>query len=214
MIRVRGRRYGMRKRDVRLQMFDAMRQPVMLIGRSYDVVDANSAACAMVNRTLENVVGRRCYKLSHDLDAPCSESLDLTCPVMTAFEIRQRVTAIHKHVHAGKVKFEEITATPLADRRGRVEYVLKELRDVTELVYAKEISEHLKQEIRTLRGIIPICASCKRVRNGDGYWQQVEAYVSEHTGVDFTHGYCPECAERLKKEIHAFKPRNGKAEKV
>jgi len=51
-------------------------------------------------------------------------------------------------------------------------------------------------EIKTLRGIIPICSYCKRVRKDDGYWQQVEAYVSDHTGAHFSHGICPHCRDR------------------
>jgi integral membrane sensor domain MASE1 len=50
------------------------------------------------------------------------------------------------------------------------------------------------EEIKTLRGLIPICAWCHKVRTDDGAWQRVEAYISEHTDADFTHGICPECA--------------------
>jgi len=49
------------------------------------------------------------------------------------------------------------------------------------------------EEVRTLRGIIPICSSCKKIRDDQGSWQQVEAYVSQHTGAAFTHGICPPC---------------------
>ena len=48
-------------------------------------------------------------------------------------------------------------------------------------------------EIQTLRGILPICSFCKKIRNDKGYWQQVELYFKEHTLVDFSHGVCPDC---------------------
>jgi hypothetical protein len=51
-------------------------------------------------------------------------------------------------------------------------------------------------EVKTLRGILPICSSCKRIREGDGRWQPVESYVREHSAAEFTHGLCPECAQR------------------
>ncbi|MCC6158681.1 MAG: hypothetical protein IT350_11570 [Deltaproteobacteria bacterium] len=57
------------------------------------------------------------------------------------------------------------------------------LEDVTELV--------------KLRGIIPICASCKKVRNDEDYWENVEAYVAAHSDASFSHGFCPECVEHL-----------------
>ncbi|MCA9434792.1 MAG: hypothetical protein KC978_03350 [Candidatus Omnitrophica bacterium] len=56
-------------------------------------------------------------------------------------------------------------------------------------------------EIKTLRGIIPICASCKKIRDDEGFWSQVEVYVSDHTDADFTHGICPECFEREMREL-------------
>ena len=55
-------------------------------------------------------------------------------------------------------------------------------------------------EIRQLRGIIPICASCKRVRDDDGYWHQVEAYISEHSDALFSHGICPDCMRKFYPE--------------
>ena len=50
-------------------------------------------------------------------------------------------------------------------------------------------------EVKTLHGILPICASCKRIRDETGAWEQVESYVREHTNVEFTHGLCPDCAK-------------------
>ncbi|HEX7669479.1 MAG TPA: hypothetical protein VF395_07850, partial [Polyangiaceae bacterium] len=50
-------------------------------------------------------------------------------------------------------------------------------------------------EIRTLRGIVPICACCHKIRDEDGAWHRVEAYVTRHTHAQFSHGYCPACAE-------------------
>ena len=56
-------------------------------------------------------------------------------------------------------------------------------------------------KIRTLRGLIPICASCKKIRDDDGYWHQVEAYVGDHSEAEFSHGICPECAEKLYSDV-------------
>jgi hypothetical protein len=52
-------------------------------------------------------------------------------------------------------------------------------------------------EVNTLRGIIPICSSCKKIRDDEGFWQQVEVYVRNHSEADFTHGICPECLVKL-----------------
>jgi DNA-binding response OmpR family regulator len=52
-------------------------------------------------------------------------------------------------------------------------------------------------QIKTLSGIVPICASCKKIRDDEGYWNQVEAYISAHSSATFSHGICPECAKIL-----------------
>lgn len=63
-----------------------------------------------------------------------------------------------------------------------------------------ELQEAL-DNVRTLSGFIPICASCKKIRNDDGYWQQVESYLAHHTGVSFSHGICPECLAQARAEF-------------
>ena len=55
--------------------------------------------------------------------------------------------------------------------------------------------------VKTLQGLLPICAWCKRVRDDEGYWDQVEAYFHKYTGVDFTHGICPECLEKARPKV-------------
>ncbi len=52
------------------------------------------------------------------------------------------------------------------------------------------------EKIQTLGGLIPICAWCKKIRDDKGYWESVEAYIGKHTKAEFTHGMCPECAEK------------------
>lgn len=57
-------------------------------------------------------------------------------------------------------------------------------------------------ELKLLRGIIPICSSCKQIRDGKGYWSQVESYIQRHSEANFSHGLCPTCVETLYPEIN------------
>ncbi len=59
-------------------------------------------------------------------------------------------------------------------------------------------------EIKTLRGFIPICASCKKIRDDEGYWDQLEAYLGKHTDAVFSHGLCPDCVEKFRAELLAL----------
>jgi hypothetical protein len=64
--------------------------------------------------------------------------------------------------------------------------------------------------IKTLSGMLPICASCKKIRDDKGYWTQIEAYVSEHSEAEFSHGICPDCAKKLYPEYSLERPQNRK----
>ncbi len=58
-----------------------------------------------------------------------------------------------------------------------------------------------KQEIVDLKGFLPICANCKKIRDDQGYWQQVERYLAEHTGAEMTHSICPDCLQKLYPDL-------------
>lgn len=57
------------------------------------------------------------------------------------------------------------------------------------------------EEVKTLQGIIPICSSCKKIRDDQGIWNQIEAYISTHSEAEFSHGICPECVKKLYPDI-------------
>jgi PAS domain-containing protein len=80
--------------------------------------------------------------------------------------------------------------------------------DITDRKRAEEQREQLVREltealaqVKQLRGMLPICASCKKIRDDAGYWSQIETYIRKHAGVEFSHGICPECAQRLYPEL-------------
>ena len=78
-------------------------------------------------------------------------------------------------------------------------------RRVVELQMALAERVHCLEEalahVKQLHGLLPICAYCKKVRDDQNYWHQVETYVSRHADVRFSHGVCPDCLERIKKDL-------------
>jgi len=66
----------------------------------------------------------------------------------------------------------------------------------------RELEEALSK-VRTLSGLLPICSSCKNIRDDQGYWTQMEAYISEHSEAEFSHSMCPPCAQRLYPDVYA-----------
>jgi len=77
-----------------------------------------------------------------------------------------------------------------------------------ELSIKIEELEKAMAEIKTLRGIIPICASCKKIRDDKGYWREVSNYISIHTEAEFSHGICPDCMKKLYGNIDIIIPKN------
>lgn len=60
-----------------------------------------------------------------------------------------------------------------------------------------EALENALRRVKKLQGLLPICSYCKRIRNDENYWQQVEAYITDHSEAQFTHGVCPQCYESI-----------------
>ncbi|MCG2752321.1 MAG: hypothetical protein L6301_10780 [Desulfobacteraceae bacterium] len=77
--------------------------------------------------------------------------------------------------------------------------ILKEMGDTIE-----NLNEALTK-VKLLGGLLPICASCKKIRDDKGYWNQIESYIKDHSEAEFSHGICPECAEKLYPEFSPYK---------
>jgi PAS domain S-box-containing protein len=109
----------------------------------------------------------------------------------------------------------EATVSLLRGPRGTAAGCLVFLHDVSTRRQAEQEKETLIREltaalkdVKTLQGLLPICASCRKVRNDRGYWENIESYISEHSRTQFTHGLCEECAARLYPELQEREPRS------
>jgi two-component system, cell cycle sensor histidine kinase and response regulator CckA len=112
----------------------------------------------------------------------------------------------------GRLVPVSVTISPMKNTEGKISGASVIARDITSRKREEQERINLIQELtdalkraKTLAGLLPICASCKRIRDDSGYWQQVEAYIAEHTDAVFTHGICPECfkiahADRVEVE--------------
>jgi PAS domain S-box-containing protein len=92
----------------------------------------------------------------------------------------------------------------IRDEKGQIKGIRCIIQYITQRKNAEAEREKLIQElqealakVKTLRGLIPICASCKKIRDDQGYWKQIESYVRDHSEAEFSHGICPECMKKL-----------------
>lgn len=152
-------------------------------------------------------------------DAPRVVILDWMMPDMDGLEVLRRVRALPTdrppYILMLTTKTEK-AAVITGLGAGANDYLTKPF-DVGELQARVEVGRRMVEmgdalaakieelrramaEIKTLRGIVPICASCKRIRDDQGYWRQVEVYVRDHTEAQFSHGICPKCMTHLYPE--------------
>lgn len=146
--------------------------------------------------------------------------LDIMMQGMDGFEVCRR---LKKNPETSNIPVIFLTAMTETDdivkgfELGAVDYVTKPFKTAEMLSRVrthlklkraldaeKELAASLKEalaQVKQLSGIIPICSNCKNIRSDDGYWQQVEQYIREHSTVMFSHGICPDCVKKLYPEM-------------
>jgi len=161
------------------------------------ILDANPAACQMFQRTREEIIvaGR----------AGLIDISDPRLPVLLAQ--RQTTGKAHGELNGrrrdGTLFLSNYLSVVFRDSDGHDRTCLI-IRDISDRKTAESERERLILElqealakVKTLTGLLPICASCKKICNREGQWQLLELYIRAHTHADFTQGICPECRVRL-----------------
>ena len=179
------------------RIFHCLQEPVLIINSSYEICEVNQTFCHAYGVTREEALRRHCYEVTHRYPVPCCE-LGTECPLNAAFESLEPCRLIHKHVlPGGTVKWEEVLATPICGQSSRAQYVIEELRDVTDLLRTRQVIEDMKNEMKILKGILPMCSHCHKVRDSDGNWHSVDTYIRRNTEAGVSHSVCPECMAAL-----------------
>lgn len=159
--------------------------------------------------------GREAWDVLHQPHAPRLAIIDWQMPGLNGLELcrRLREDDLTKSVYLVLLTGEGGTANRVVGLRGGADDYLTKPFDVDELAARlavggriAELQERLAQRVRELeqtlaqvqrlRGLIPMCAWCKKVRTDRDYWQQVEEYIGEHSEARFSHGICPDCLAR------------------
>ena len=168
------------------------------------------------HEVLETANGADAWDALQQPDAPQLVILDWTMPEMDGPEVvcrvRARQTDRPPHIILLTARGEkadiiagldagasDYLAKPFdpGELRARVEAGRRMVEMQDALASKAEALRQALDQIKTLSGIVPICANCKKIRDDRGYWNQVEVYVRDHTEAKFSHGICPECREKL-----------------
>lgn len=150
-----------------------------------------------------------------DIEMPDMDGIEATeiiferCPtpvvVLTAYEtpeLVERAGAAGVGAYLLKPPRERELERAISIAMARFADMVELRRINVELQARNEALEEALAQVKTLSGLLPICSSCKKIRNDDGYWQQIEIYIRDHSQAEFSHSLCPDCAKKLYPEMY------------
>jgi PAS domain S-box-containing protein len=138
-----------------------------------------------------------------------SKEIESLADVAAIIDLTTRATAEFAVVRKDGTRFYvEVSSSNVTNDQGNVVGAMASFVDITRRKQTEMEREDLIRKletalvkIKTLRGLVPICASCKKIRDDQGFWHQVEIYVRDHTEANFSHSICPACAKELYPEL-------------
>ncbi|CAB1084727.1 hypothetical protein D1AOALGA4SA_12237 [Olavius algarvensis Delta 1 endosymbiont] len=167
----------------------------------------NNAFAKGVGKTSQEIIGRKIWDVFEKEEA--DKRFAVVKKVFTegvTVEIEVRVP-----LPSGDAYYLT-TAKPIFNDDDTVETVICTSKNITKRKIAEiELkNEHEKllnaiEEIKTLSGLLPICSSCKKIRDDQGYWTRIESYIEQHSDAEFSHGICPKCAKKLYPDLDIYK---------
>ena len=168
----------------------------------------NPEAEHLIGWTMEELNEKGPHNLIH-FQRPDGTPLALSeCKMRDVIKTKRRyISADEVFVRKDGTVFPISVITAPVIENGNIRASVTAFRDITEQKQAEKEREKLISDlqealatIKTLQGILPICALCKKVRDDKGNWKQIESYISEHSEAEFSHGYCPECGKKALEE--------------
>lgn len=181
----------------RHSLIEHMKDGVLVVDTRERVMDVNPAAQKLMGQELTTSLGQSITRWLPNWPEILASSGQQD-------KIEQKV-----QVADDLIRCLDIQVIRLSNRQGQARGNLIILRDITNHKQLEEEREDLVNtlkealaQVKTLRGLLPICAHCKKVRDDQGYWQQIEVYVHQHTEADFSHGICPDCMQKFYPEYY------------
>lgn len=190
-----------------LTIFESIPAPVILLNRSKKIENMNLAATRLLDRNTGP--GAQYYRLNRDRQL---ESEDMSCfgdvrlselfpwledHIDEFLGKKLESMVFDKNVMLKQESIFRVRFSKSLDISGKFEGVVVILEDVTTLKQALD-------EVKILKGFIPICGHCKKIRDDQGYWGQIEEYIEENSEAVFSHGICQECARKHYPDLNLY----------
>lgn len=180
-------------------VLDVLPISIFVVDNKFRISDMNRAATDLLGIDSKIALRRLCGEIMHCLHAIESEDGCGTteycpdCVIRNSVESAGEGTAVHRNKYQMKIQKGKktvvvhmlVTAAPFNYEGNKL--VLLALEDITEII--------------NLKRLLPTCANCNKIRNNEGYWEEITDYLSAHAELEFSHGICPECAHKLYPDL-------------
>jgi PAS domain S-box-containing protein len=190
-------------RDFLDEIVNTIADPVFVKDQEHRYILVNDAFCVFTGQSRAATLGRSDLDMFPQGQAEFFIERDLAVMKTGQEDVSENEVAV-----AQGAQRVVVTKKTLYQNRLGQKYIVGVIRDITERKKQEREREEMISRlqdalanIKTLRGLIPVCATCKKIRNDRGYWQQVDDYVREHSDAVISHGLCHECAVRLYPEV-------------
>jgi hypothetical protein len=190
------------EKSLAFAVFESLANPVILFDSRNEVINLNYAAAEL-------------FATEEGADSPGKGEPDSRwipewmSDAVHDFAAGSDTESISEHSTStpAAVRHFEMHLTRTLDVGDRIEGTAAELTEITSRKQGEEAKSRLIMElqealakVKTLSGLLPICASCKQIRDDQGYWNNLESFIHEHSGASFSHGICPECASEFERK--------------
>lgn len=203
-----------------LTIFESIPNPVIILNRAQKVDNMNLSATRLFNRKLAPGSQYYCPGRDRQLEAELADTQvreQIAPACFSGFDAAEVMPWLCEELtDFQQKKLEDMEFEKEIDLDGCPSYFLTRFAkslDVSgkfdgTIVIMKDITilKNAMREVKTLRGLLPICANCKKIRDDKGFWQQIESYVRDHSDAEFSHGICPDCAKKLYPEFDLYGP--------
>ena len=196
----------LRQSNITLQNVLDSSSPLCITNVEFEIIQANRAYMEIWPKTsTKEGQGLKCYEsrpgaLCHTED----------CPLQQIINGKEEVT-----IESAKYRTQRgtntfiISARPFRDADGNLIGIVESFQNISARIKAENAKGELigdlqeaLDKVNLLGGLLPICASCKKIRDDKGYWNQIETYIRDHSEAEFSHGICPDCAKKLYPEFY------------
>lgn len=182
--------------------------PICITNADYEIVLSNDSYKKIFGLNAPGGAPLKCYD---SRPGPACKTAD--CPMQKVLNGEREVICEPIKINAdGSKQYFIATARPFFYDNGQVGGIVESFQDITDRKNAELERDILLEELKSalskvklLSGFLPICASCKKIRDDKGYWNQIESYIRDHSEVEFSHSICPDCANKLYSEFFDHK---------